>query len=264
MNLCVNARDAMPTGGTLSIEARTVTFSESDARRNIDAEPGPYVCIEVRDTGTGMPDDVVDKVFEPFFSTKEEGDGTGLGLSTAYSIIQSHDGFLDVESEEGVGTTFWMYLPVAEEEAEPQSGENGAEETERLPSGGEGERVLVVDDEEFVLESARQTLESAGYEVRTALDAAATLRLVEEEGEAVDIVVTDLRMPGMSGLELIRTLRDRHPTLPIVAASGVADGRTEEALDAGAQTFLAKPFSEEKLRGALREALRSTDESAGR
>ncbi|PSQ93928.1 MAG: hybrid sensor histidine kinase/response regulator [Bacteroidetes bacterium SW_7_64_58] len=264
MNLCVNARDAMPTGGTLSIEARTVTFSESDARRNIDAEPGPYVCIEVQDTGTGMPDDVVDKVFEPFFSTKEEGDGTGLGLSTAYSIIQSHDGFLDVESEEGVGTTFWMYLPVAEEEAEPQSGENGAEETERLPSGGEGERVLVVDDEEFVLESARQTLESAGYEVRTALDAAATLRLVEEEGEAVDIVVTDLRMPGMSGLELIRTLRDRHPTLPIVAASGVADGRTEEALDAGAQTFLAKPFSEEKLRGALREALRSTDESAGR
>ena len=264
MNLCVNARDAMPTGGTLSIEARTVTFSESDARRNIDAEPGPYVCIEVQDTGTGMPDDVVDKVFEPFFSTKEEGDGTGLGLSTAYSIIQSHDGFLDVESEEGVGTTFWMYLPVAEEEAEPQSGENGTEETRRLPSGGEGERVLVVDDEEFVLESARQTLESAGYEVRTALDAAATLRLVEEEGEAVDIVVTDLRMPGMSGLELIRTLRDRHPTLPIVAASGVADGRTEEALDAGAQTFLAKPFSEEKLRGALREALRSTDESAGR
>ena len=263
MNLCVNARDAMPTGGTLSIEARTVTFSESDARRNIDAEPGPYVCIEVQDTGTGMPDDVVDKVFEPFFSTKEEGDGTGLGLSTAYSIIQSHDGFLDVESEEGVGTTFWMYLPVAEEE-EPQSGENGTEETRRLPSGGEGERVLVVDDEEFVLESARQTLESAGYEVRTALDAAATLRLVEEEGEAVDIVVTDLRMPGMSGLELIRTLRDRHPTLPIVAASGVADGRTEEALDAGAQTFLAKPFSEEKLRGALREALRSTDESAGR
>ena len=263
MNLCVNARDAMPTGGTLSIEARTVTFSESDARRNIDAEPGPYVCIEVQDTGTGMPDDVVDKVFEPFFSTKEEGDGTGLGLSTAYSIIQSHDGFLDVESEEGVGTTFWMYLPVAEEEAEPQSGENGAEETERLPSGGEGERVLVVDDEEFVLESARQTLESAGYEVRTALDAAATLRLVEEEGEAVDIVVTDLRMPGMSGLELIRTLRDRHPTLPIVAASGVADGRTEEALDAGAQTFLAKPFSEEKLREALREALHSTDESAG-
>ena len=264
MNLCVNARDAMPTGGTLSIEARTVTFSESDARRNSDAEPGPYVCIEVQDTGTGMPDDVVDKVFEPFFSTKEEGDGTGLGLSTAYSIIQSHDGFLDVESEEGVGTTFWMYLPVAEEEAEPQSGENGTEETRRLPSGGEGERVLVVDDEEFVLESARQTLESAGYEVRTALDAAATLRLVEEEGEAVDIVVTDLRMPGMSGLELIRTLRDRHPTLPIVAASGVADGRTEEALDAGAQTFLAKPFSEEKLRGALREALRSTDESAGR
>ncbi|PSQ66779.1 MAG: hybrid sensor histidine kinase/response regulator, partial [Bacteroidetes bacterium QH_2_64_74] len=220
-------RDAMPEGGTLSIEARNVDFSEREARRNIDAEPGPYVCIEVQDTGTGMPDDVADKIFEPFFSTKEEGEGTGLGLSTAYSIVQSHDGFLDVESEEGEGTTFWMYLPVAEDAdtTEAPSTSNGQDRAERPPSGGSGERVLVVDDEEFVLESAEQALTST---------------------------------------ELIRTLREQHPNLPIVAASGVADGRTDEALDAGAQTFLAKPFGEEKLRGALKEALRSTDESAGR
>ncbi|MFB6097674.1 MAG: PAS domain S-box protein, partial [Salinibacter sp.] len=264
MNLCVNARDAMPNGGTLSIEARNVDFTEEEARRNIDAEPGPYVCIEVEDTGTGMPDDVVDKIFEPFFSTKEEDEGTGLGLSTAYSIIQSHDGFLDVESEEGVGTTFWIYLPVAEEEEieEASSAGDDAVEAEPSLSDGDGLRVLVVDDEEFVLESAEQTLESVGYEVRTALDAAAALRVVEKDDEAIDLVVTDLRMPGMSGLELIRALRGRHPDLPIVAASGVADGRTDEALEAGAQTFLAKPFTAEKLEGALQEALRSSEEAA--
>jgi PAS domain S-box-containing protein len=264
MNLCVNARDAMPDGGILSIEARNVDFGEREARRNIDAEPGPYVRIEVQDTGTGMPDDVVDKIFEPFFTTKEEGEGTGLGLSTAYSIIQSHDGFLDVESEEDVGTTFWIYLPVAEdaEVSEAPSTGDGAVEAEPALPDGDGLRVLVVDDEEFVLESAQQTLESVGYEVRTALDAAAALRVVEKEAEAIDLVITDLRMPGTSGLELIRTLRDRHPDLPIVAASGVADGRTEEALDAGAQTFLAKPFTAETLEGTLQEALRSTEEAA--
>jgi len=261
MNLCVNARDAMPEGGTLSIEARNVIFSESDARRNIEAEPGPYVRIEVQDTGIGMPDDVVDKIFEPFFSTKEEGEGTGLGLSTAYSIIQSHDGFLDVESEEGVGTTFWMYLPVAEEEVETAPSGNGTTEPERAPYDGDGKRLLVVDDEEFVLESAQQTLEAVGYEVVTALDAAAALRRIQKEGDTIDGVVTDLRMPGMGGLELIRTLHARRPNLPIVAASGVADGCTEEALEAGAQTFLAKPFTAEKLEGALQDALRDAEEA---
>jgi PAS/PAC sensor hybrid histidine kinase (EC 2.7.13.3) len=168
MNLCVNARDAMPDGGTLTVEARNVDFTEREARRNIEAEPGGYVCIEVRDTGTGMPDDVADKIFEPFFTTKEEGEGTGLGLSTAYSIIQSHDGFMDVESEEGVGTTFWIYLPAADEEAtvEAPSATNGEAGHERPSFDGEGTQVLVVDDEEFVLESAQQTLEAAGYEVR--------------------------------------------------------------------------------------------------
>ncbi|MEF8865522.1 MAG: PAS domain S-box protein [Salinibacter sp.] len=255
MNLCVNARDAMPDGGTLTVEARNVDFSEREARRNIEAEPGDYVCIEVRDTGTGMPDDVADKIFEPFYTTKEEGEGTGLGLSTAYSIIQSHDGFMDVESEEGKGTTFWIYLPAADEDAtvEASSTTNGAPEHERSSFDGDGTRVLVVDDEEFVLESAQQALEAVGYQVQTALDAAAALRVVETQ--AIDLVITDLRMPEMSGLDLIRRLRDRHPDLPIVAASGVADGRTEEALDAGAQTFLAKPFTAEKLEGALQEVL---------
>ena len=257
MNLCVNARDAMPDGGTLSIDAQPVDLTEEDAERNIDAEPGSYVCVRVRDTGTGMPTDVVDKIFEPFFSTKEEGEGTGLGLSTAYSIIQSHGGFIDVASEEGKGTTFWVYLPVTEEtkERRPDSGEPAA------AVAGEGERVLVVDDEEFILETAREALRDVGYRVLTAEGGDEALRRLDDH-EDVEVVITDLRMPNMDGLDLIRTLRARYPNLPIIAASGMADGRSEDALQAGAHTFLAKPFSEEELQGALREALRSAGEAA--
>jgi PAS domain S-box-containing protein len=256
MNLCVNARDAMPEGGTLTIDAEAVTLTEADAERNIDAEPGSYVCIRVRDTGTGMPDDVMDKIFEPFFSTKEEGEGTGLGLSTAYSIIQSHDGFIDVDSERGRGTQFRVYLPVSTDEQERPavSGE---------PDGaavGNGERVLLVDDEEFILETAREALFDAGYRVFTAERGEAALDRIEED--EIDIVVTDLRMPEMDGFDLIRTLRARHPNLPIVAASGVADGRTDEALEAGANAFLAKPFSAETLQSTLYEALHADEAPA--
>jgi len=253
MNLSVNARDAMPEGGTLTIETANVTFSEADAHRNIEAEPGPYVRIEVRDTGTGMPDDVADKIFEPFFSTKEEGEGTGLGLSTAYSIVKSHDGFIDVESEEGRGTAFSVYLPAATEADRP-SDDAAPNEWDDMEGAG-GERVLVVDDEEFILETTQQTLENAGYQVATASDAHEALEWVAEQEGAVDAVITDLRMPEMDGLRLIRILHSRHPGLPIVAVSGLADGRTEEALSAGAHTFLAKPITAEKLQEALREAL---------
>ena len=257
MNLCVNARDAMPEGGTLSIDARPVELTEAEAERTLDAEPGPYVCVRVADTGTGMPDDMVDKVFEPFFSTKEEGEGTGLGLSTAYSIIQSHDGFIDVESEEGEGTTFWVYLPVSEEPDERRSGGDGSVSSRT----GNGERVLVVDDEEFVLETTREVLRDGGYRVLGAEDGNEALRQLDEYDGEIDAVITDLRMPNMDGLDLIGTLRARHPNLPIIAASGMANGRSEEALQAGAHAFLGKPFSEEELRGVLHEALRSGDEA---
>lgn len=258
MNLCVNARDAMPDGGTLSIEAHPVDLSTDEAERTLDAEPGPYVCVRVADTGTGMSDDVVDKIFEPFFSTKEEGDGTGLGLSTAYSIIQSHDGFIDVASDEGEGTTFWVYLPVSEDPDERRSGSDGTISART----GDGERVLVVDDEEFVLETTRQALRDGGYRVLAAEDGDEALRQLDEHDGQIDAVITDLRMPNMDGLDLINTVRAQHPNLPIIAASGMADGRSDEAKQAGAQTFLAKPFSEEELQGALHEVLRAGDEAA--
>jgi len=200
---------------------------------------------------------VVDKIFEPFFSTKEEGEGTGLGLSTAYSIIQSHGGFIDVASEEGKGTTFWVYLPVSETTDERRSGPGEPV----AAAAGEGERVLVVDDEEFILETAREALRDVGYRVLTAKGGDEALRQVDDHDD-VEVVITDLRMPNMDGLDLIRTLRARYPNLPIIAASGMADGRSEDALQAGAHTFLAKPFSEEELQGALREALRAADEAA--
>ena len=256
MNLCVNARDAMPEGGTLTIDAEAVTLTEADAERNIDAEPGPYVCIRVQDTGTGMPDDVMDKIFEPFFSTKEEGEGTGLGLSTAYSIVQSHDGFVDVNSERGEGTQFRVYLPVSTDEQERRA----APGTPDGAAGGNGERVLLVDDEEFILETAREALFDAGYRVFTAAGGEAALDRIEED--EIDIVVTDLRMPEMDGFTLIRTLRAQYPNLPIVAASGVADGRTDEALEAGANAFLAKPFSAETLQNTLHEALHADEAPA--
>jgi PAS domain S-box-containing protein len=257
MNLCVNARDAMPEGGTLSIAACPVELTEADAERNIDAEPGPYVCLRVQDTGTGMPEDVMDKIFEPFYSTKDEGEGTGLGLSTAYSIIQSHDGFIDVDSEEGEGTTFWVYLPVRTEDEERPA---RPAEPDAAAATGNGEQVLVVDDEEFILETTREALRDVGYRVLTATGGEEALRALEEADGAVDVVVTDLRMPDMDGFDLIRTLRARNPSLPIVAASGVADGRTDEALDAGAHAFLAKPFTAETLQSALHEALHAPDE----
>ena len=163
MNLCVNARDAMEDGGRIDISAFPAEFSEEAAHRNIDAKPGRYVCLVVSDTGTGIPEEVIDKIFEPFFSTKAEGEGTGLGLSTAYSIVKSHNGFVDVESEAGEGTTFRVYLPVATS----SDRRRGAGSSGELRDG-QGELILVVDDEEFILSTARQTLEDAGYRAMTA------------------------------------------------------------------------------------------------
>ncbi|WP_245850381.1 hybrid sensor histidine kinase/response regulator [Longimonas halophila] len=253
MNLSVNARDAMPDGGTLAIEAENVDLSESDARRNIDAEPGPYVRITVSDTGTGIPDDALDKIFEPFFSTKPEGEGTGLGLSTAYSIVKSHDGFIDVRSEENKGTTFRIFLPVTiaengEAESAPDSGD----------AHGQGEVVLIVDDEEFIRDTAQQTLESAGYRAIVAADGEEALELMEDYSDAVDVVITDLRMPNMNGHELIDVLHEQYPALPIIAASGASDSEADGPLESGARKFLPKPFTAEKLYAALHEVLHTS------
>ncbi|PEN13743.1 hybrid sensor histidine kinase/response regulator [Longibacter salinarum] len=257
MNLCVNARDAMPDGGTISIQASETEVTEAEAHRKMDAEPGAYICLTVADTGTGIPDEAIDKIFEPFFSTKAEGEGTGLGLSTAYSIVKSHKGFVDVESEDGEGTTFRVYLPVATSSDRTRGPADSGELRD-----GQGECILVVDDEEFILDTARQTLEDAGYRVMTAQGGQDAIRVMERSGDDVEAIITDLRMPEMNGFDLIRKLRPQYPNLPIIAASGMADGRTDDALEAGAQTFLAKPFTADKLQATLQDVLHENKDAA--
>ncbi len=250
MNLCVNARDAMPEGGRLTLRAENLVLDKRQARRHLEARPGAYVRLTVTDTGAGIPPEVLDKVFEPFFTTKPVGKGTGLGLSTVYSILKSHDGFAVVQSEVGAGTSFQIFLPVTAKPAEVRS-----DAPHLQVRAGAGELVLVVDDEAFILEAAQATLEDAGYRVLTAASGQDALDVCAAHPGEVAAVITDLVMPEMSGLATIRALRSAYPHLPIIAASGVADGQAQEALDAGARRFLSKPFTAEALCAALDEML---------
>lgn len=250
MNLCVNARDAMPDGGKLSIGAELVQLGKETARANPDAEAGDYVCISVTDTGSGIPPDVLDKVFEPFFTTKPTGKGTGLGLSSVYSIVKSHGGFVDVESEQGEGTTFRVYVPTAPPEQSIDT------KSERLDVElGNGETILLVDDEEFILDSAAETLQESGFNVVTAGNGRIAIDLFDERSDEIDLVITDLMMPEIDGIETIREIRKLRQDVPIIAASGMAIDRSQDAIDAGAAMFVSKPFTAEKLLSAINEVL---------
>ncbi len=249
MNLCVNARDAMPDGGHLLLAAENVRVDEPYARRVLEARPGPYVRLTVSDTGTGIPHDILDKIFEPFFTTKPVGKGSGLGLSTVYSIVRSHGGFINVYSEPGQGTTFRVYLPAA-----PQV-EATAAEVETPTYRGAGEGILLVDDEPFVLEAAREALEQLGYRVYPATQGREALEQLEAHAADIRAVITDLVMPEMDGLALIRAIRERWPELPVVASSGLHGGRAEAARQAGARAFLHKPYTAEKLAAILHQVL---------
>ncbi|HEX7071812.1 MAG TPA: ATP-binding protein, partial [Rhodothermales bacterium] len=249
MNLCVNARDAMPDGGLLRIDAQNFYIDESLSRMNLEAKPGPHLKISVSDTGTGIPQDVLDKVFEPFFTTKTEGKGTGLGLSTVYSIVKSHGGFVGVYSEANHGTTFTIYIPASEKrEAQPVR-----DRTELAP--GNGELILVVDDETNILETTREALEEVNYRVITASNGVEALELYRQHAGEVAAVITDLMMPEMDGITAIRKLKEERPALPIIAASGLTGTKARESVEAGALTCLSKPFTAEKLLGTLRDAL---------
>ena len=251
MNLCVNARDAMPQGGELLIRAENATLDENYARMHLEAKPGRYVLITVSDTGTGMPPEVVSRIFEPFFTTKAVGKGTGLGLSTALTIVRSHGGFMGVYSEPGKGTQFTLYLPALE------MGETARAETKRaeLPEG-HGELILVVDDEESIRQITRGTLETFGYEVLTAADGTEAVALYAQHRERVRVVLTDMMMPFMDGPATIRALQKLDPQVKIIAASGLGGNeKAAEALSAGVKKFLPKPYTAEKLLTTLAEIL---------
>jgi len=251
MNTCINARDAMPDGGKINIKAENVVIDENYSRMNPSSRPGPYVKVVVEDTGTGMKKEVLDRIFDPFFTTKEVGKGTGLGLSTTLMIVKSHDGFLNVYSEVGKGTRFTIYFPVAPSEAGDIS--SSAETT--MPAGN-GEMVLVVDDEAMIREIAQATLERFGYEVVTAKDGKEALDILSTADLKIDVVITDLAMPVMDGSQFVRNIRNTDPNIPILAMSGfVEPDQAADMRSMSVNTVLDKPFTAEVLLTAIRKAL---------
>jgi nitrogen-specific signal transduction histidine kinase len=253
MNLCVNARDAMLEGGSISIKAENALVDENYARMHIEAKPGRFIVVTVSDTGPGMPPEIQSRIFEPFFTTKEMSKGTGLGLSTALTIVKSHGGFMNVYSEINKGSQFAVYLPALDA---PGKTEAGALQTD-LPIG-HGELILVVDDEESIREITRGTLETFGYEVLTASDGTEAVALYADRKNEIAVVLTDMMMPFMDGPATIRALQKMNPAIKIIAASGLAGGhKPGEASLEGVKLFLSKPYTAEKLLKALAELLTS-------
>jgi PAS domain S-box-containing protein len=251
MNICVNARDAMPQGGKLTIKAENVRIDDSYARMNLDASPGPFVLITASDTGQGIPSNIVDKIFEPFFTTKEHGQGTGLGLSTAMGIVRSHGGFINVYSEGGRGSHFKIYLPAVED----SQGEPAKEADMDVPTG-HGELILVIDDEAFICKITKATLETYGYRAITVGDGTEGIALYAQHKDEIKVALTDMMMPDMDGLATIRELQKMNPQVKIIASSGHTEGdRAIEAASLGVKTFLAKPYTTEALLTALAEIL---------
>lgn len=253
MNLCVNARDAMPEGGSIAIKAENVFVDENYARMHIEAKPGRFVVITVSDTGPGMTMEVQSRIFEPFFTTKEMTKGTGLGLSTALTIVKSHGGFINVYSELHKGSQFSVYLPALDV---PGTIDSAAAQTD-LPLGN-GELILVVDDEESIREITRGTLETFGYTVLTASDGTEALALYADKKNEIAVVLTDMVMPFMDGPATIRALQRMNPKVRIIAASGLGTGhRAGEGTLEGVSVFLNKPYTAEKLLKTLADVLRS-------
>jgi PAS domain S-box-containing protein len=252
MNLCVNARDAMPEGGSIAIKAENVFVDENYARMHLEAKPGRFVMISVADTGPGMTPEIQSRIFEPFFTTKEMTKGTGLGLSTALTIVKSHGGFINVYSELHKGSQFTLYLPAVDM---PGAADAAALQT-NLPLG-HGELVLVVDDEESIREITRGTLETFGYKVLTASDGTEALALYADKKNEIAVVLTDMVMPFMDGSATIRALQRMDPKVRIIAASGLGAGqRAGEGALEGVSVFLNKPYTAEKLLNTLAHVLK--------
>lgn len=251
LNLCVNARDAMPHGGTLSIELEQAVLENKTTRWQTEPVSGSFVVLTVKDTGTGIPVEFFDKIFEPFFTTKEAGKGTGLGLATVLSIIKNHGGLIEVSSEMTRGTCFKVYLPV---EIKCES-TIASHRPEHLPRG-QCEQILLVDDERAVREITKAALESMNYRVLLASHGADAVVLYQAHGEKIAAVITDLMMPVMDGPTLIDLLRKQNPRIRIICMTGVASEHKLHEIDQShARAFLKKPFTITQLLLTLREVL---------
>jgi CheY-like chemotaxis protein len=255
LNLCVNARDAMPSGGKLTVSAQNAVVDAVEVAPYPHARPGKFVRVSVADTGCGIPRENLNRIFEPFFTTKEIGKGTGLGLSTVLGIVKSHQGFVNVYSEIGRGTAFNIYLP-----ADPMATETAKPTVKDAVPRGTQELVLVVDDEPSIRIATQRLLELHGYRVLAAANGQeATARFLESPG-TVKLLLTDLMMPGMSGPDLIRALRVVEPKLRVIATSGLQDGaRREELAALGVNEILTKPCRPDDLLQAVWQRLHTAE-----
>jgi two-component system, cell cycle sensor histidine kinase and response regulator CckA len=253
MNLCINARDAMPEGGVLSISAENFYVDENYVRMNLEAHVGPYIVLSVADTGTGIAPEILDRIFDPFFTTKAIGKGTGLGLSTVIGILKNHRGFLKVESEVGKGTCFRIYLPAVESlETQPEEA--------IAPLDGQGEVILVVDDESSIREIIQVSLEQSNYRVVTASDGIEAITVYAKQKNEIRAILLDMMMPSLDSVTTILALQQLNPDVIIIAVSGLAtNDAVAKATSASVKHFLAKPFTAQELLTALQTVLRSSE-----
>lgn len=266
LNLCINARDAMPDGGTLTVRAENRFVDESYARQNLNADVGNYLTLTVADTGIGIEPDTIRRIFEPFFTTKDIGKGTGLGLFTAIEIVKSHGGFINVISEVGVGTQFEIFLPATEAQilseaiqtagTEEEAKSHSADEDKSLPSSN-GQLILVVDDEEDNLEMAQIMLDMAGYRTMCANCGEQAIALFEEHHGEIELVLMDMMMPNMDGSTTIDHLVNIAPEVKVIALSGLASEYSladhPHIID-----FLTKPIVMQDLLSGIAKVVKKT------
>lgn len=251
LNLCVNARDAMPQGGRLEVVAQNIQVDAAFASRQLEARPGPHVFLRVIDTGTGVPLEIIEKIFDPFFTTKPLGQGTGLGLSTTLGIVRSHGGFITVKSLPGTGSEFGVYLPALMAASRPKN-----DSARRDAFRGQGELVLVADDEPNIRTMIERALRNDGYETVCVGNGSEAVDFVSSRAMAVKLLITDMMMPTMDGMLAVRAIRQMHPRLPVVAITGAQGRRGElDQLPPPQVRHLAKPFSIDALLAIAREAI---------
>jgi PAS domain S-box-containing protein len=249
LNLCVNARDAMPRGGTLTLSLENQVIDRTYARMNLSAPIGSYTLIKVADTGTGIRPELMERIFDPFFTTKEPGKGTGLGLSTVLGIVKNHGGFINVYSEVGRGTEFRVHLPAIADTVKPQ-----VEELVML--SGEQELILIVDDEPLIQQVIQTTLEAYNYKTLLASDGIEAIALYAEFADKISAVLMDIMMPSMDGLTAIRTLQELNPQIRVIATSGLAaNNQLAQEVGKGVKAFLSKPYTAKELLDALQRVL---------
>ncbi|MBW2645580.1 MAG: response regulator [Deltaproteobacteria bacterium] len=248
LNLYVNAADAMPGGGDLTL--KTMNTTHDDMKDTVyDARPGRFVLLTVTDTGTGMDKEIRERIFEPFFTTKEMGGGTGLGLASVYGVIKGHDGHIHVDSEQGRGTTFSIYLPASDKKLE-----TGVKPAEQIARGSG--TVLIVDDEPIVLDVGAEMLEQMGFTTLKAMGGEEALSIYQKNKDTIDLVILDMVMPDMGGGEVYDRIKTINPGAKVLLSSGYSiDGQAKSILDRGCDGFLQKPFTLQQLSEKTKELL---------